>query len=372
MGTREPLTAVTELTGVPATDVHRLSGDVYEVDLQDGDLVVAKRHQHPTAVLAEVRGLEWIGSDVPVPTIRAYDDEWLVIEQIEPGQPRDAEGLGRALAAMHKAGAPAFGSPPPDGPADAWIGMAPMRNVPYDTWAEFYATQRILPYVQGLDTNLFDQVIATLDDVPIEPPARLHGDLWSGNVHWATDGRAWLIDPAAHGGHRETDLAMLQLFGCPLLDRVLGAYQEVHPLADGWRQRIPLHQLFPSWSTRCCSAAATPPRRCPRPGPGCEPERAVVTVGGVRNLFRPGWLSLTLVVILFAIACFWLLSPGSSAETPNGKPPTTESPKPRPQPRCHGNRECPNGAWPHSPARSWPMTRSSPGCGLCRASRRTR
>jgi fructosamine-3-kinase len=80
---------------------------------------------------------------------------------------------------------------------------------------------------------------------PAEPPARLHGDLWSGNVHWAADGRVWLIDPAAHGGHRETDLAMLHLFGCPFLDRVLLGYQEAAPLADGWQRRIPLHQLFP-------------------------------------------------------------------------------------------------------------------------------
>ena len=76
------------------------------------------------------------------------------------------------------------------------------------------------------------------------PPARLHGDLWSGNVLWSADG-AWLIDPAAHGGHRETDLAMLALFGCPHLDAVLGAYDEAAPLADGWRERVPLHQLFP-------------------------------------------------------------------------------------------------------------------------------
>jgi fructosamine-3-kinase len=63
-------------------------------------------------------------------------------------------------------------------------------------------------------------------------------------VLWAP-GDAWLIDPAAHGGHRETDLAMLRLFGCPHLDRVLGAYQEVAPLADGWTERIGAHQLFP-------------------------------------------------------------------------------------------------------------------------------
>jgi fructosamine-3-kinase len=80
---------------------------------------------------------------------------------------------------------------------------------------------------------------------PPEPPARLHGDLWSGNVHAGRDGRMWLLDPAAHGGHRETDLAMLALFGAPYLDRILAAYQEAAPLADGWRRRVPLHQLFP-------------------------------------------------------------------------------------------------------------------------------
>jgi fructosamine-3-kinase len=69
--------------------------------------------------------------------------------------------------------------------------------------------------------------------------------LWSGNVLWGADGRAWLIDPAAHGGHRETDLAMLRLFGCPHLERVLAAYQETVPLAGGWMERVGLHQLFP-------------------------------------------------------------------------------------------------------------------------------
>ena len=79
---------------------------------------------------------------------------------------------------------------------------------------------------------------------PAEPPARLHGDLWSGNVLWGTDA-AWLIDPAAYGGHRETDLAMLHLFGAAYLDDMLAAYQEVTPLAEGWRERVGLHQLYP-------------------------------------------------------------------------------------------------------------------------------
>jgi fructosamine-3-kinase len=244
------LDAAAELTGVPATSAHRLGDAVYEVELSDGDLVVAKHHGYPSAVLAEAKSLDWIAEPgvVPVPAIRGHNDQWLVIDQIEAGQPEHAEALGRGLAELHLAGAPAFGSPPPDGPANAWIGLAPMTNVPVATWPEFYASQRIEPYVRqsGLPSALFDRVCSRLSElVPQEPPARLHGDLWSGNVHWATDGRAWLIDPAAHGGHRETDLAMLQLFGCPLLPRVLGAYHERYPLADGWQARVALHQLFP-------------------------------------------------------------------------------------------------------------------------------
>jgi fructosamine-3-kinase len=71
----------------------------------------------------------------------------------------------------------------------------------------------------------------------------LHGDLWSGNVLWSDPVR--LIDPASHTGHRETDLAMLALFGTPHLDRILAAYQEVYPLSQGWQTRVGLHQLWP-------------------------------------------------------------------------------------------------------------------------------
>jgi fructosamine-3-kinase len=101
------------------------------------------------------------------------------------------------------------------------------------------------------EAAVFDEVCARLPEIagPPEPPARLHGDAWSGNVHWSTEG-VWLIDPAAHGGHREGDLAMLQLFGTSLLGHILGAYaegaeDEGAPLADDWRDRVALHQLFP-------------------------------------------------------------------------------------------------------------------------------
>jgi fructosamine-3-kinase len=91
-----------------------------------------------------------------------------------------------------------------------------------------------------------ERVIERLPELagPPEPPARLHGDLWGGNVLAGADGRPYLIDPAAYGGHREVDLAMLRLFGAPS-PRTLAAYEEVHPLADGHERRVPLWQLFP-------------------------------------------------------------------------------------------------------------------------------
>jgi hypothetical protein len=91
-----------------------------------------------------------------------------------------------------------------------------------------------------------ERVIDRLPELagPAEPPARLHGDLWSGNVLADGDGRPWLVDPAAYGGHREIDLAMLALFGTPSA-RTLAAYDEVHPRADGHEARVPLWQLLP-------------------------------------------------------------------------------------------------------------------------------
>ena len=233
-----------------------LGGGAARVELADGRTVVVK--QGP-AVAAEAAGLEWLAvRDGPqLPAVLELDGDRLVTTYVGSGRPSApaAEELGRRLAAMHGAGSPAFGAGPPGTPAEAWIGRAPMRNVPGPEWAPWYAEHRVAPYLRAARDagDLTADEAAVVERVYVrlpalagspEPPARLHGDLWSGNVLWSAD-RAWLIDPAAHGGHRETDLAMLALFGCPHLDTVRAAYDEASPLAPGWRDRVPLHQLFP-------------------------------------------------------------------------------------------------------------------------------
>lgn len=198
----------------------------------------------------EADGLDFlrVPGGPPVPAVHAADGDQLVLDRIELGRPGrpSARQFGQCLAAMHGAGADTFGAA-----ANGYVGPLPLDNTPANDWPTFYAERRLKPYLRGLDGEVqaaVQRVIDQLPDIagPTEPPARIHGDLWSGNVIWAADGQVWLIDAAAaHGGHRETDLAMLARFGAPFLEDILAAYEEISPLADGWRSRVPLHQLHP-------------------------------------------------------------------------------------------------------------------------------
>ena len=226
---------------------------------------------------AEAAGLKWLGEPggLPVPEVLAVVDEdearGLVLEWVERGRlgGEGEEELGRGLATIHRAGADAFNALPPGSPRRALrFGGVEVpaaarcretdpsgreldseRSWP-DVYAERIATLSLAARERGAIapscSQAVERVIERLPDLagPPEPPARVHGDLWSGNVLAGADGRPWLIDPAAHGAHREIDLAMLDLFGT-VSSRTLDAYEDVRPLAEGRAERVALWQLQP-------------------------------------------------------------------------------------------------------------------------------
>ncbi|OZG69184.1 fructosamine kinase family protein [Bifidobacterium eulemuris] len=220
----------------------------------------------------EGKGLKWLGAaraqgGPRVAEVYGWGDGHLDIERIAATSPtaQAATAFGAALARMHDAGAEYFGSAPEGYDGVCYFG--PLQDpVPMDTgeWTDpisYLAEGRLLPMVEmGIrrgtldrgDLELTQRVIDALPDImgraADDKPARIHGDLWSGNVMWTADTgetEAVLIDPAAHGGHREEDLAMLHLFGMSYLTQIIEGYQSVHPLKAGYQERTTLWQLYP-------------------------------------------------------------------------------------------------------------------------------
>ncbi len=195
----------------------------------------------------EADGLRRLGAAVPglIPEVVHADEQWLVLEWVEQTHAslESAEDLGRQLALLHSAQSGPFGQ----GPDHGRIGSLPMPSGAFDSWPQMYAELRLGPLL-GPDLPACSELAEVLGEEPewagpAEAPSLLHGDLWSGNVIWSD--RPRLVDPACHVGHRETDLAMLALFGAPLLEVILAAYQQAFPLAAGWQDRVALHQLWP-------------------------------------------------------------------------------------------------------------------------------
>ena len=254
--------AIHEALGArPAASTSVSGGDVAtasRVVLDDDRVVFVKTGDElPDGFfVTESAGLSWLraSGSVRVPEVLACGSSpaHLVLEWIDEG-PANAEtdgALGRALADLHRSGAPSFGRE--DGRT---TGSRGLPNDPCDTWVEFYASQRLIPLARlarddrALEATVvrkLDRVISRLDELggDREPPARLHGDLWAGNRMVGRRRRNWLIDPAAHGGHREFDLAMMRLFG-GFGSACFAEYQSSFPLSDGWEERVPLHQLAP-------------------------------------------------------------------------------------------------------------------------------
>ena len=223
-------------------------------------LVKTRTDAPPQFFEAEAAGLRWLAAagGARIVGVRDVSPGRIVLERIAATRADvgAAASFGAALAATHDAGAPAFGAKPEGWDGPVFIGRLEQPCRPAASWGSFYAEQRVRPFLaravdagnlDGDDVALVERacdVIASGAFDDDDAPARIHGDLWNGNVLWSPDG-AVLIDPAAHGGHRETDLAMLDLFGCPYLDVIVRAYDQAHRLRPGWRERTPVHRLHP-------------------------------------------------------------------------------------------------------------------------------
>lgn len=258
-------TRVAELLDRDVGVIRRVTGgdvaEAFRVELDGGERIFAKTHRNPPPHFfsTEAAGLHWLreaadpaSTELGVPEVLAVADDLLVLSWVDEGSPhRTTEtDFGRALAQIHRVGASTFGRQD-----RRTTGSRALPNDPCDRWAEFYAANRLQPLARlahaesALSTSVVERLGAVarrLGEVGAadEPAARLHGDLWAGNRLIGTHGGSWLIDPACHGGHREFDLAMMALFGGFGAD-CWTAYHDEYPLADGWTDRVPLHQLAP-------------------------------------------------------------------------------------------------------------------------------
>lgn len=245
-----------------AQSVRAVSGgsinDAYRLETSEGRFFLKINHssRYPNMFDAEKRGLELLCLSAfkiprPIATATVGDYQFMLMEWIEKGVPkRDFwNEFGRGLAALHSISGQAFGLD-----HDNYIGSLPQSNRERQNWSDFYREERLTPQMnlaksQGrLTTGMkigFDGLFEKLETIfPVEKPSLIHGDLWSGNLMVADSGSPSIFDPAVYFGHREMDLAMMALFGGFGNDWV-DAYNEVYPLENGWRERIPIGQLYP-------------------------------------------------------------------------------------------------------------------------------
>ncbi len=209
-------------------------------------------HSPPDMFAREAEGLQALsvpdGPRLPRPYLYATD--FLLLEDLSPA-PSGADywtTFGWQLAGLHNHTNPGFGFP-----HDNYIGSTPQPNPWTTDGFEFFAYSRLcyqarLARQRGLlntsQAHQVEQLAARLPQlVPEQSASLIHGDLWSGNVISDPTGKPAIIDPAAHYGWAEAELAMTALFGA-FPEAFYRAYEEIRPLTPGYRQRFPIYNLY--------------------------------------------------------------------------------------------------------------------------------
>ena len=232
---------------------------VYKAILPEETVVlkVNKVSRYPGMFAAERKGLSLLrnsgGPYIPdvICETSIGNDQFLVLEYLETTPRRSGffEQFAERLAHLHRTTAPEYGLD-----HDNYIGSLPQYNHAHTNLFTFLIQQRLQPQLRmavdqqklnQTDAICFERLFQQLPDLlPVEPPALIHGDLWSGNYLSGPEGTACLIDPAVAFVHRESDLAMSRLFG-GFDAEFYASYQEVFPLEPGFEQRIDLWNLYP-------------------------------------------------------------------------------------------------------------------------------
>jgi fructosamine-3-kinase len=220
-------------------------------------LKVNDENKYPLMFAKEAKGLDELRElcILKIPQVIKHgicnDQQYLLLEWLEKGVPQKDmwENFGKGLAMMHKQPKEYFGLD-----ENNYIGSLDQNNDPHNDWHSFYSECRIKPLVKKLfdagdlsatdirDADLFCNNIRTI--FPSEPPSLLHGDLWAGNYMIISSGYTAIFDPAVYYGHREMDIGMTKLFG-GFDQRFYEAYNETYPLEKGWKNRLPITQLYP-------------------------------------------------------------------------------------------------------------------------------
>ncbi|MEE4218450.1 MAG: fructosamine kinase family protein [Xanthomonadales bacterium] len=187
---------------------------------------------------------------IPLPVALGNDEHhaWLILPWLQLQAGGDAERLARGLLQVHRHQDKNFGWQ-----QDSYLGASRQCNSPHTDWAEFWWQCRMLPQLEQASARGHGQYLgpritaleqATRSLLNHEPlPSLLHGDLWGGNHGYCPDGMPVIFDPACYHGDRETDLAMMRLFG-GFDPQVLDSYLSSWPLPPGAGTRCDLYQGY--------------------------------------------------------------------------------------------------------------------------------